>query len=874
MPAFSVSGASIARDPPSIAPVIDVTSSRQSARYLYPRSRHPRDGDALLEAFQATLAFLRDWRRSASRACRHQYGILLSVPIVWGCVEAYVAPLSGLPPALATAAAASGFLATALFLEARPGRRLALQALVFSAWILWLGARDAGSPAAAIALPAGKASAGSAPAREGRKPVRLEGTVRGFAQGEGSLVFDLDAGIESWRIMAADPGFPILPGQRLAVSGRRKEPDPPTNPGQFDYGAYLRSLELAGVFRADSISVLAPPGSVDRLVAAARDALRAGLARAIPEAQRPMFEAALLGITSGLDPAVMEDFRASGMLHVLAISGQHVGIMALILLQAFSLLRLPRKAAFAATGAALALYVPVCGGSISVVRSAIMFWCALPAILLERPAKGINTLALAACICLLWMPRQILSLGFQLSFGATYFLLLYSRPLSRSVARMRLPWPLRPAIGYAWPTFALSGVIFLGLLPLLSATVHTVSPTSVAGNLATVGLSSAMILAGCLALLAAPAGWPGALIGESAGLLADWLAGVIRILARLPGSCMSSAGLPPPWSGLLLLLLLAFPFALRRRRGRLLALIGLALFSGRWAMGAAQAHWQEPARAVFLDVGQGDATLLRLPGADILVDAGPADAGRKVILPYLRSQGIDRLDLVILTHPDLDHYGGLAHVAERMSIGKVVHAGGHSEARAWRDLRQALERRGVRWEPARSGHVLYRLEGGRFELSVLGPDREEQFRNRNDNSLICLLRARDARIFLTGDMEKASQASLLERRAGDVPDWTGAILKVPHHGSDRTTDMAFLRAAAPTVAVISAGRRNRFGHPGPETVETLRGLGARLLLTPVHGAVAWSSDRGGESWQTFLPEGGTPSESRVPGPARGRTGNM
>jgi competence protein ComEC len=827
----------------------------------------------LFEGLRTTWTFLRDWRRSAGRACRHQYGILLAVPLVWGCVEAHAMPLSGLPPALATAAATAGFLATALFLQVRPGRGLALQALAFSAWIIWLDARDARLPDASAPLPADAASAMSLSARDGAGPVRLEGTVRGFAQGEGRLVFDLDAGDEGWRIMAADPGFPVLPGQRLAVSGRRKDPDPPTNPGQFDYGAYLRTLELAGAFRADSIRLIASPGPVNRLVAAARDALRAGLARTIPSAELPMFEAALLGITSGLDPSVMEDFRASGMLHVLAISGQHVGIMALILLQAFSLLRLPRKAAFAATGAVLALYVPVCGGSISVVRSAIMFWCALPAILLERPAKGINTLALAACICLLWMPRQILSLGFQLSFGATYFLLLYSRPLSRSLARFRLAAPLRPAIGYAWPTFALSGVIFLGLLPLLSATVHTVSPTSVAGNLATVGLSSAMILAGCLALLAAPAGWPGALIGETAGLLADWMAGVIRILARLPGSCMSSAGLPPLWSALLLLLLLAFPFALRRRRGRLLALIGLALFSGRWAAGAAWERWREPVQAVFLDVGQGDATLLRLPGADILVDAGPADAGRKAILPYLRSQGIDRLDLVILTHPDLDHYGGLAHVAERIAIGKVIQPGGGSDARAWLDLRRVLERRGVAWESARAGQVLYRLEGGRFELSVLGPDRAEQYRNRNDNSLVCLLRARGARLLLTGDMEKASQARLMERRGGDGADWKGAILKVPHHGSDRTTDMAFLEAAAPEAAVISAGRRNRYGHPGPETLETLRGLGSRLFLTPVHGAVAWKADRAGESWKTFLPEGGSPAGRLGPGLAPGAPGS-
>lgn len=557
----------------------------------------------------------------------------------------------------------------------------------------------------------------------------------------------------------------------------------------------------------------------------------------------------------------MEDFRASGMLHILAISGQHVGIFALILLRICSLLRLPRKAAFVLTGLLLAFYVPVCGSSISVIRSALMFWCALPGILLERPSMGMNNLAWAAFLCLLWMPSQILSLGFQLSFGATFFLILYSRPIARGMERLRVPRTLRGAIGYGWPTLALSGILFLALLPVLAATVHAASPTSVPGNLATVGLSSAMIIAGCLALLAAPAPLLGPCLGETAGLLAASLTSVIHFLADLPGSSLSVRALPLFWSLLLVLLLLVLPFALQRGRGRLVALLGLAAFSGRWACLAAADLWRAPVETVFLDVGQGDATVLRLPGAVMLIDAGPPDAGRKVIVPYLRSAGIGRLDLVVITHPDLDHYGGLREVAEALPIRKLVTAGDRAETKAWKDMEAILATRGVPWETARRGHALYGYNGGLdapLSLKVLGPGHPGHFPDRNDNSVLGLLEAHGTRILFTGDMGRAAQAWL--PRAPGAPgiptaaDLRGSVLKVPHHGSDRTTDMAFLEALRPEVAIISAGRRNRFGHPGPAALETLQRMGSRLLLTPAHGAVTFHAAREGARWETYLPE--------------------
>ncbi len=258
------------------------------------------------------LAFLGAWRLSACRACRRQHGVYLALPVVWACLEAYVLPF----------AAALGFLASALFLERRPGPRLAVQALLFLLVAAWLGDRrlpPAGEPP-------GRDSADGE--RFGPR-MRLAGEVRGFPSGADPIVFALDTESGLLRITARAPALEVRPGQILELSGRRERPGRPTNPGQFDQAAYLRSQGMAGMFRADSLRLVRPPGPVDRAVAGVRDALKKALARTVPASRLALFEAALLGDTSRLDPAVMDDFRASGMLHILAISGQHIGLLAL-----------------------------------------------------------------------------------------------------------------------------------------------------------------------------------------------------------------------------------------------------------------------------------------------------------------------------------------------------------------------------------------------------------------------------------------------------------------------------------------------------------------------------------------------------------------
>lgn len=762
-------------------------------------------------AFRGTLAFARGLRAAAARGYRRRYGLAAALVLVWAALEAYVWPgWAGL-----------GFLASAWFLEDRPGPRLAALAAAYAACALLFPVQ------VPPALPP--------------RAFPLVGEALGFPARSRGIQFDLKTDRGDFRIRAEDPGFEILPGQRLRLIARPLPADPPTNPGQFDYPASLRARHLMGALKADSLRVLRGPGPWDRLVIAARGALLRGLDRAVPAPQAPLIKAALVGDTDGLDPALVEDFKASGMLHILAISGQHVGIIALILLQIGSLLGLPRKAAFAFTAAALALYVPICGGQVSVLRAALMFACGLPGVLWERPGSALNNLGWAAALTLACAPWDILSLGFQLSYAATYLLILYARTLAGLLAR----WRIRKAwAAYLASTPLMSLVLFLGAYPVLASASHLCAPSSLIGNLATIGISSAMLVSACLALLSAPSAALAACFGACAGGLGTVLAFCVRALARLPGAAVSVPGMALPWGLALILAVLALPYALRAGRGRVLALAALALFSGRWAFAGFRAA-RAPGEAVFLDVGQGDAAVLRLPGAVILMDAGPEPAGREVILPYLRSRGIDRIDLAIVTHPDLDHYGGLAYLAGRVAIGRFLYPGLDADTQAWLALKRELSARGIPIDTARRGQILY--AGAGDTLRVLSPERAAQYADRNDNSVTALLGLRGRRILFTGDLGPEAEARLLELEPRRL---AGAVLKVPHHGSDKSNPLAFLRAVHPPQALLSSGRVNRFGHPGPATVAALRSLGSALYGTARDGAVSFSADG---TWARFLP---------------------
>jgi competence protein ComEC len=769
------------------------------------------------------------WNGLRDHAAVHR-GLLVVAPVFWGAFAVFLHPGYG----------AAGFALHAL--ACLPRRPLPALVLLLAGPLLALSfaAREP-----ALSLPA---LPFHAPAAEDAAPRTRTGTVETFpaptARGE-SFLFREDGGEANGRLhrvvleSAEAPAW----GARIRLAGKAELPAPPPNPGQLDMRRVLRAQGAETMLAADAWEPLAPPPAWKRALMRAREELGASFARHVPAPGRPLLEAALLNDLRAVPEPTREAFLRSGMQHVLAISGQHIGLLIAFLLAIGACVRLPRKAAFLAAGVLTAAYIPLTGAPVSVVRSGLMLACLLPGVLLERPSSGLHALCLTASLDLLIDPFNVLNLGFQLSYGATLALILCSRPGGELAKRLGPRGARPPAVlGGAAQMLFLSVMVTLFTYPALAASTHSMAPWGIVGNLATVPVSSAMLVGGLcvwsldlLPVTDLPAQWAGAVTG----LCATALEGCVFFLARLPGALRAVADAPPAWLAVFAAACALITGFLKRGRFRLAACAGALLLAAESLRPLLARPLPGEARVTFLAVGHGDAAVVELPGRTLLIDAGDAPrVAENIILPFLRHRGIGRLDAVLLTHPDRDHFGGAEALLNAIPVGFVL---GPPEPEdpgtSWTCLRAAARRRGVAWKEGREGQRLYAAPG--ISLRLLGPGKTLRHADKNDRSLVAWLRLPEASLLFTGDIEAPGQRALEE----SWPLWRGAWLKAPHHGSDRTTLPCFLEAAAAPRAAVSCGGRR--GFPGKNTMAALARARTRAEVTADAGAVLWEWRRTG-----------------------------
>lgn len=643
----------------------------------------------------------------------------------------------------------------------------------------------------------------------------------------------------------ASAALPPPYGARLRVKGFLDRPVPLGNPPPRPPGPWRLRVKSSRL-----VAVEGEPGMVDRLAGRLRGTVEEGLRRAQEiRAQRsgagsevaraglglPLARALVLGDASRVPPPVARGLRRLGLAHVLAVSGLHVGLVAALVLLLAS--PLPGPARWVLSLAAVALYLLLVGPRPSLVRASAMAFLVVLALLAERPPSALNALSVVAAAIALGRPAAVSEVGFQLSVGATAGLLFLGPLLSRSWegCRLRLPAAVREAL-------AVSVGAQVGTLPWALPLFALVVPAGPLVNLVAVPWT--------MVVLPATALWAG-LAALSPGPAAVLLPGLDRIAApfSLPAALPAS-----PWTSLPLgagpfaatLLAVALAAALARPRGGL----PLVLLAWVWAAGVVDRLPAGPGSAVELvvvDVGQGDAILLRDGAETLLVDGGgwPAgDLGGRVLLPTLARQGLRRLDRMLLTHGDRDHCGGLLELASYLEVGEVLTGPDGPAGRCDGALRRLP---GVGHRAVAAGE---RLRVGRWRVHVLhaGAERARGGRD-NDGSVVVTAEAFGRRVLLTGDAEAAAERRLL----AEAPDALDCdVLKVAHHGSRSSSTAGFLRAASPSLALVSAGARNPYGHPAPDVLDRLRRHGARVLRTDRDGMIALRFFPDGR-WELDLP---------------------
>lgn len=684
-------------------------------------------------------------------------------------------------------------------------------------------------------------------------------------------------------------------GDLLVLRSTLQQPSPARNFDGFDYRRYLRQQRIHWLLTSKGMdSVQHQPGTFQfssvqllRFTDDLRGMLSERIDQVFPAASASFMKGILIGIRDDLDPERFNQFSALGLTHIIAISGLHVSVLLGVIIWLLKRLRLNRETYLLMAICFLPPYILLTGAAPSIIRAGLMAMIGLWALRSRWRKSTMNVLCVVGVILLLWRPYYIFDVSFQLSFIVTACL-IWGVPRLSSLLTMVKPWLAG--------TLSVTVVSQLASFPLSIYYFNQFSLLSPIANMLLIPVFSMIVYP--IGLLALAAGFIWEPIGIVIGTIVGWVntAAFMAIegMERWKGQLIW----PSPsllWIGLYyILLLVIYRFvhliiAYRRSsepgivvltRGavshyRLLAQAGLALalfsFTLLLFVGYTPDRWNRYGAVQFLDVGQGDAILIRTPtGKHLLVDGGgsvrfrksgeewrdrkdPYEIGRKLLVPLLKKRGVHHLDYVFLTHQDMDHAGGLQAVVQDIPIRRFIFNGTLRQTPENEKLFQLILDRSIPLYAAEQGQI-YEIDPY-TRIIILYPKERTHIEIQNDqneSSIVFVLEMLGKTWLFTGDIGHQTETILMSYPADD---WIPVdVLKVAHHGSKNSTSEAWLEKWKPVSSVISAGVNNIYRHPAAATLERLDSAGTRIFRTDLMGEVQSIVQDGRWIWRIKLME--------------------
>jgi len=690
------------------------------------------------------------------------------------------------------------------------------------------------------------------------------------------------------RLYLRDNEVALRSGDRISFTTRLRKPMNRGNPGEFDWEIECMNdgiFWLASVQGKDSVLILSsgsrfsPSAMISRVRESMARFLEAHTSTYLPERGAPVgnIQGILKGIVLGdmgdVDPDLYQSFADSGLVHMLSASGLHVGIvvvLTVVLIKVLTrmapsiLLYVPfRKAAALASIPAMTMYCLLVGARVPAVRSTLMGLVVAVAILLNRRWHSLNSLAMAAVIILLFYPLSLLTPSFQLSFVAVAGILIMVSPmLERIYGSMGRglqgaeseedPTQIgRRLFRHSRPLTAVvltSAAATLAVFPFLVQTFHSFPIYTLFSNLTADFMMTGALSVGLIAaILGTVMPDIAALVLAPAAYLVWAIIEISRFFATLPGSTLT---VPHMGTAEVIVVTAVVLFLLWYIRGPFRKkFFGLAAAVCLLIGVLALSHWLSSARnfeVVFLNVGKGDAAFVRGPGSrGVLIDSGPSnryfDSGRSIVVPFLKWYGNRYLDGVILSHPEMDHMGGLLQVISLIPPRQVWWNPVAVTSSYLESIFAAAASKGAAIMPADRNRGP--IEMGSVTVRFLNPPCPRDGESVpgkwvNNASVVCKCEYGETSFLFTGDVESDGEKELV---ASGLP-LAASVLKVSHHGSKSSTSRAFLEAVKPKIAVISCEGPLLRVHPGRDVVERLEAAGARVYITGRDGAVSITSD--------------------------------
>jgi len=638
-------------------------------------------------------------------------------------------------------------------------------------------------------------------------------------------------------------------GDVLKIKGRLEKPIGQKNFGEFNYELYLAREKIftyLNIWQEKDIQKIGEDDS-NFLVSfslSARDKIKEITKQTLPPPYNYLLIGMLLGEKGFIAPHLKEVFTEAGIMHILAVSGLHVGIIAMALLAFLGILRLPKKPKLLILILILIMYASITGFRPSVLRATIMFILLIGGKLLNRNRNLNISLFFAAFLILLSNPLILYDAGFLLSFIVTFSIINLS-PILQGLFSKIVVWIKSP--------LAVSTAAWIGIFPLSAYFFSKVSIISIVSNIFIIPLTGIAVILGFVTFFIGLASISFAgIIANINYLVLNLITLIAKSFSLIPFAFVYVA--QPSIMVIILYYLTVFfmveIFYKKTLSQKIKKKAALIVLSVALLIIIVQVFYPvDNLKVNFINVGQGDCILIEAPNKiNILIDGGGTpqsdfDVGSKIVIPYLRRKGVNEIDLLILTHPHLDHLEGLLPVLKEFKVDMVLDSGLNCDSSEYKEFISLIIKKGIPYHKAKAGDNF--IFSNNLEIFLLNPLYDSDFyceSDFNNASIVVKLFYKNTDFLFTGDIEEAAEKKLLVWQNILQSD----ILKVGHHGSSTSTNLEFLDKVDPSIAVITVGK-NHFGHPSQKIIERLEDKNIQIYRTDEDGTIIIRTN-GQEYW--------------------------
>lgn len=622
-------------------------------------------------------------------------------------------------------------------------------------------------------------------------------------------------------------------GDSLYIEGEFKQPEEARNYKGYNYKQYLKTKKIIGTVELEKAKIL--KSSNGSFIHNIQKYIKDTINGTLTDEEGNLLLAILLGDKDKLSEDIQESFKTSNLSHMLAVSGAHVSYIILGLTYVLQNSIIGKKNGKIVCIFFLLVFMAITNFTPSVTRACIMAILTLFSSIIYRKSDVYTNISVAALITLIFNPYSLLDLGFQLSYGGTIGIIIFIKRIQEKKSNSKV-------INYIKQMALVSIYANIIIIPIMMYHFNTVSFTFIISNIMASPILGIIVITGFLFIIASIT------VKPLTRLIAIFIKPILSILIKISQICSKL-----PFSNILVVTPYMFNvisyyaiilYCIKSKKNNKCKII-ICLLIVLILINFIIYIFPQKLRIFFIDVGQGDSTLIITPDKKtVLIDGGGSDSfdvGEKVLLPYLLDRRILKIDYVLISHFDTDHCGGILTIMEKVKVKNIIISEQAEHSENYERSKKLMIHKKIRLIEVKKGD---KIKIGRYsEFKILFPTSRLLSENPlNNNSIVAQFNYNNFKMLFTGDIEKLAEQQILKAEKAEI---RADILKVAHHGSKTSSIPEFIKAVKPKIALIGVGKNNTFGHPNQQTIKNLENIKCRIYRTDLQGEIIIKIDQKG-----------------------------